>query len=249
MSAPLPGNLPTGAGLFHTTHWSLVVAAGGPGTPEAEAALDQLCQAYWYPLYLFVRRKGYEAADAEDLVQSFFARLLAHGSIAEAEMGRGRFRSFLLGRLEHFLIDDWRRATREKRGGGGTMLALDDPAIEARVRHELAHEKTPAALFDRAWAMTLLDRAVARVGTECDGATDAGRFAVLKNFLVGERGEKPQAAAARDLGLSLPAVKSLIHRLRARFREIVRDEIAATVEHAGEVDDELRWLLATLAGR
>ena len=226
-----------------------MLAAGGAETPEARAAIAQLCRTYWYPLYLFIRRTGRTAPDAEDLVQSFFAALLERGSMAEAEMSRGRFRSFLLGRLDHFLIDDWRRARREKRGGGGTLLSLDDPAIEARVQRELTHEHTPATLFDRAWAATLLDRAVARVGEECDGESDAGRFEVLKGFLVGGRGETPLAEAARALGLSLAAVKSVVHRLRARFREVLREEIAQTVEHGDQVDEELRWLLATLAAR
>jgi RNA polymerase sigma-70 factor (ECF subfamily) len=240
----------TGAGNFQTTRWSVVLAAGGgPETPEAHEAIALLCQTYWYPLYVFVRGTGRAAPDAEDLVQSFFAALLAGGVIAKADMARGRFRSFLLGRLNHFLIDDWRRAHREKRGGDGVPLSLDDPTVELRVQRELAHEQTPARLFDRAWAMTLLDRAVARVGAECDGGKDAGRFAVLKNFLAGGRGDTRLAEAAEALGLSIPAVKSVVHRLRERFREVVREEIAETVERPDQIDDELRWLLATITGR
>jgi RNA polymerase sigma-70 factor (ECF subfamily) len=239
----------SGAGSFQTTRWSMVLAAGGAGTPEAHAAIAQLCRTYWYPLYLFIRRTGRTAPDAEDLVQSFFASLLERGSMAEAEMSRGRFRSFLLGRLDHFLIDDWRRARREKRGGGEMPVSLDDPAIEERVRNELSHELTPATLFDRAWAATLLDRAVARVGAECDAGCEAGRFEVLKGFLVGGRGETPLAEAAQQLGLSIAAVKSVVHRLRERFREVVREEVAQTVEHFDQVDDELRWLLTTIAAR
>ena len=248
MPSPSAAEARSGAGDFQTTRWSIVLAARGAETPAAHAAIAELCQTYWYPLYLFIRRTGRKAPDAEDLVQGFFALLLERGGVAEAEMSRGRFRSFLLSRLEHFMIDEWRRSRGERRGGREEMISIDDPEIEERVEEELAHESSPAALFDRAWATTLLDRAVARVGAECDGEGAAGRFAVLKGFLLGDRGETPLAEAGRQLGLSLTAVKSLVHRLRERFREVVRTEIRQTVERADQVEDELRWLMKVLGG-
>jgi RNA polymerase sigma-70 factor (ECF subfamily) len=161
------GSIPeyTGEGAaFCTTRWSVVLATKDAASPEAHRALSDLCRSYWYPLYLFVRRTRDNAHDAEDLVQSFFEQLVEQGTMAQADANLGRFRAFLLARLKDFLITDWRKAKRLKRGGGEAPLSVDDPAMEERVRLELAEEQTPATLFDRAWAATLLDRAIARAG-------------------------------------------------------------------------------------
>jgi RNA polymerase sigma-70 factor (ECF subfamily) len=244
MSAPTSDARPPGARDFRTTHWSMVLRAGGAST-GAQAALSNLCGAYWYPLYAFIRRQGHTAHDAQDLTQEFFARLLEKGWLDGVARERGRFRTWLLAALEHFLINEWHRARTQKRGGGAILLSLDDDA-EARYLREPADPMTAEKLFDRRWALTLLDRVLARLGGELADAGKAAQFEALKFCLGGER--HAYAEVARTLGMSEGAVKVAAHRLRERYRALIRAEIAETVATAEEVDGELRDLFAALSG-
>ena len=185
--------------------------------------------------------------DAEDLVQSFFVRLLERDLINRADADRGRFRTFLLSALRNFAADEWRREHREKRGGASATLSLDEIDPEERILPELTGAADAELAFDRAWARTLLDRVLERLREECDGDGKAGRFEALKSFLIGERGEVPFAEAAGRLGISVPAAQSLVHRLRQRYAELLREEIAHTVQKFEDVDEELRWVLTILA--
>jgi len=234
-------------GVFATTHWSVVVAAQ-QSDAKSLAALDRLCRAYWYPLYAFARRQGHSPEDARDLTQDFFAQLLARGALTKADPERGRFRSFLLASFKNLLANEWKRAHRQKRGGGELIFSLDDTGLEERYRHEPADACTPESLYERRWAETLLVRVVERLRLECDGDSPerARRFQILKGFLVDERGATPFAAAADQLGLSVVATKGVVHRLRQRYREIFREEIAHTVSCAEEVEDEIRHLFQAL---
>jgi len=236
-------------GVFATTHWSVVVAAQQSDT-KSLAALDRLCRAYWYPLYAFARRQGNNPEDARDLTQDFFAQLLARGAIHKADPERGRFRSFLLASFKNLLMNEWKRANRQKRGGGEVIFSLDDAGLEDRYRHEPADASTPESLYERRWAETLLARVIERLRHECDGdnAERARRFQILKGFLVDEKGATPFAEAAAQLGLSVIATKGVVHRLRQRYRDIFREEIAHTVSRPEDVEDETRHLFQALAG-
>ncbi len=233
---------------FATTRWSLVLSAGGGNPDEARAALEELCRDYWYPLYAYVRRKGHSPENASDLTQAFFAKLLANGFARGVEPDRGRFRSYLLTSLNRFLISEWEKGQRLKREGNrqiASLEALIGERGEAGYLAELAHGETPEVLFQRAWAETLLTRVLERLASECQERTDL-RFHVLKPFLT--TGEEPPALAdaAAELGLSLAAFKSLLHRFRQRYRELLLDEVGQTVGSGGEVADELRGLLQAL---
>lgn len=234
-------------GVFATTHWSVVVAAQ-QSDAQALAALDRLCRAYWYPLYAFARRQGHNPEDARDLTQDFFAQLLSRGAISKADPERGRFRSFLLTSFKNLLANEWKRANCQKRGGGTAVFSLDDPGLEDRYRLEPAPAATPESLFERRWAGTLLARVIDRLRTECDGdgAERARRFEVLKVYLVDDKGTLPLAEAAQQLGLSLIATKGVVHRLRQRYREIFREEIAHTVSRPEDIEDEIRYLFRAL---
>lgn len=232
--------------LFATTRWSTVLLAARDDA-EGAAALARLCEQYWFPLYAWLRRRGHSQQDAEDLVQSFFARLLERDLINRADANRGRFRTFLLSALRNFAADEWRREHREKRGGASAPLSLDEIDPEERMLPELTGAVDAELAFDRAWARTLLDRVLERLREECDGDGKAGRFEVLKSFLIGERGEVPFAEAAGRLGISVPAAQSLVHRLRQRYAELLREEIAHTVQNPEDADEELRWVLTILA--
>jgi RNA polymerase sigma-70 factor (ECF subfamily) len=237
------------AGVFATTHWSVVVAAQ-QSDAKSLAALDRLCRAYWYPLYAFARRQGYGPEDARDLTQDFFAQLLARGALSKADPERGRFRSFLLASFKNLLNNEWKRANRQKRGGGEVVFSLDDTGLEERYRHEPMDTCTPESLYERRWAETLLARVIERLRLECDGNSPerARRFHILKGFLVDGRGETPFADAAAQLGLSVIATKGVVHRLRQRYRELFREEIAHTVSGADEVEAEIRHLFQALTG-
>jgi RNA polymerase sigma factor (sigma-70 family) len=244
MSSPPSDSLARKAPAFATTHWSIVLAAGG-ATPAAGNALAVLCRAYWYPLYVFVRRQGHAPHDAQDLTQAFFARLLAKSALGAVTPERGRFRTFLLTAMEHFLINEWRRARTRKRGGGAPLLSLDDDA-EARYLREPADAITPEKLFDRRWALTLLDRVLVRLGGELAAVGKAAQFEALKFCLSGEK--HAYAEVARGLGMTEGAVKVAAHRLRERYRALIRAEIAETVASSEEVDSEMRDLFAALSG-
>lgn len=224
-----------------------MLAARERSTPAGEEALGWLCERYWQPLTTWARAKGLSPEDAEDLVQGFFAQALKGGLVGSAEASRGRFRSYLLGALEHHWTDERRRSGAQKRGGGHEPLPLHGHAVADGIP-EIPSGRTPEEEYDRAWAAAVLDRAMARLEEECDADGHSGRFAVLRIFLDGDRGELPLAEAAERLELSMPALKSAVHRLRRRMAEMVRDEIRETVQSPEDVEAELRALFAALRG-
>lgn len=235
------------APVFVTTRWSVVLSAQAGDSPEAARALEQLCGAYWFPLYAHVRRLGHSPADAEDLTQAFFARLLANDGFGVADRERGRFRSFLLGSFKHFLANEWDKARAQKRGGHLQIIPLDTPAGEDRLQLEPATVTSPDREFDRRWALALLDTVLTRLEAEHAEQGKARLFTGLKGTLAGGRGDVPMAQLARELGLSEGAARVAAHRFRARYRELLRAEIAQTVATPAEVEDELRHLFAALA--
>ncbi|MFN0068065.1 MAG: RNA polymerase sigma factor [Limisphaerales bacterium] len=238
----------SGLGGFDTTHWSVVLAAGARETKQAEAALETLCLTYWYPLYAYVRRRGHGPEDAQDLTQEFFARLLAKEYFRRADRERGRFRSFLLKSLQHFLVNEWVRGQARKRGGGEKLIPLDEALAERLYQQEPATPHPPESLYDRRWAVTLLDRAMERLGADYAAAGKRGLFDQLKGLLLTEGSGGIYREKALQAGMSEGAVKVAVHRLRHRFGEAVRAEIAQTVATPAEVEEELRGLLAAMSG-
>jgi len=235
--------------VFVTTHWSVVLAAGGGDSTNAQQALAKLCQVYWYPLYAYVRRRGFSPPDAEDLTQEFFTRFLKHGWVANADREKGRFRTFLMSALNHFLANEWDKARAQKRGGGVALLPLEFGSAETRYCREPADNETPEEHFERRWAMALLEAVVERLRLEYDQGGKRHLFEALHPSLVGDRTSQPYDELAKKLGLSEAAVKSAVHRLRQRYRQLLREEIAQTVAGPGEVESELRHLIAVLGGR
>jgi RNA polymerase sigma-70 factor (ECF subfamily) len=234
--------------LFVTTHWSVVLAAGHGDATRTSDALAHLCKSYWYPLYAYVRRRGHSPPDAQDLTQEFFARLLAKQWLASADREKGRFRTFLLTAMSRFLANEWDRAGTQKRGGRAVQLPLDTAIAETRYEADSALALAPDRLYDRHWAMTLLDRTLTRLRTEQARAGKVREFGVLSGFLTAERGSIPYAEAAAQLGTSEATARQAVHRLRRRFREMFRQEITQTVAAPEEVDEEIRHLLAALSG-
>ena len=230
---------------FTTTRWSIVLAAKGGREPAGDA-LAELCRVYWYPLYVFVRRQGHEPHDAQDLTQEFFARLLGKKWIESVERSRGRFRSWLLAAMKHFLANEWDRSRARKRGSGHAPLSLDATDAESRYAHEPADHASADKLYDRRWALTLLDQVLARLREEMAAAGKLAQFDALKFSLTGER--CAYAEIAITLGMSEGAVKVAVHRLRERYRDLIRAEIAETVATPEEIEEELRDLLAALSG-
>jgi RNA polymerase sigma-70 factor (ECF subfamily) len=245
-SAASPGSLPHGAAGFATTHWSLVLAAGDPASPQAHEALATLCQTYWYPLYAYIRRQGHDADQAQDLTQEFFARLLEKDFLAQIDRERGRFRAFLLAACKHFLANERDRARAQKRGGGRQHLSLDLRVAEDRYRLEPAHTATPDRLFERRWALTLLAQVLAQLRAEFADADRGPRFDRLKAFLTGEKAESSYQQTAKELGMTVGAVKVAVHRLRGRYRELLREEIARTTNARDDVDEEIRHLFTAI---
>ncbi len=233
--------------VFATTHWSVVLAARGSDLPEAAAALEELCRAYWYPLYAYVRRKGHGPHDAQDLTQAFFARLLEKNYVAQADRERGRFRTFLLAALTHFLADEWDKARRLKRGGGREIISFDAASAEERYRLEPVDQLDPAKLYERRWVTTLFDRVLARLEQEFRDSGKGGLFEGLKGSLIAEDAGLSYAELGAQLGLKEDAVKQSVHRMRRRYRELFREEIAQTVSSPGEVEDEMNHLFAVLS--
>jgi RNA polymerase sigma factor (sigma-70 family) len=235
------GNL-LGGGRFATTHWSLVLAAGATGSVESNQALATLCELYWYPVYVFVRRQARSADEAADLTQEFFTRLLEKSFLRGVDPERGRFRSFLLACLRHFLSNERDRARTLKRGGQYKLLSLEIETAEERYQLEPHDEMTPDRVFDRRWALTLLDRALSRLREEHRTGGKSETFEALKEFLTGDT-DMPYSAVAGALGMSEGAIKVAVHRLRRRFRDLLTDEIAQTVLDPHDVDHELQHLL------
>ena len=232
---------------FATTHWTQVLHAGRSDSTSAREALAQLCQSYWYPLYAYARRRGNSPADAEDLTQGFFARLLELNSLADVRREKGKFRSFLLASLNHYISDEWDRARAQKRGHG-RVVSLDAGLAEERFSHEPADALTPEKLFEKKWAMTLLESVVQKLQGEYESAGKGALFMVLKFSIAGDQGEESYAELAAQLGMSEATLRVTIHRLRQRYRQLLRDEIARTVASEAEVDGEIRHLFAALAG-
>jgi RNA polymerase sigma-70 factor (ECF subfamily) len=232
---------------FVTTHWSVVVTAGRSDTTRAQDALSKLCQTYWHPLYAYVRRLGNSPPDAQDLTQEFFARLLQKNYLAAADEHRGRFRSFLLAALKHFLANEWDKAGAQKRGGGQIPLPIDFGPAETACRFEPA-DITAEKIYERRWALTLLEQVLRRLREEYVHAGRENLFDQLKPTLTEASRTVRYAEMGAHLGLSEGAVKVAVHRLRLRYREVLRAEIADTVASPDEVEDELRNLFAALAG-
>lgn len=239
-------NVPIGPREFTTTHWSLITAAQTDEQSQtiARKALEELCRAYWYPLYAFVRNRGYAPEDAQDLTQAFLARFIETGGFASADRRRGRFRSYLLGALKHFLANDWRRGQTRKRGGDVVFLAWDSLDPEAKYGLEPASTSNPETEFDREWARQLTARALAKLNAEAKSSGKPELFETIQGCLTGE--ELDRVECEKKLGMTEGAVKAAIYRLRQRYRDCVRAEIAETVGEAAEVDDEMRHLLAVL---
>jgi RNA polymerase sigma factor (sigma-70 family) len=227
---------------FTTTQWSVVVAAGDAQTTQSAAALEALCRAYWHPLYAYVRRRGHSPEEAQDLTQEFFAALFKK-CVAHASQERGRFRTFLLTSLQHFLVSEWRKTEREKRGGGQVFVAWDTHAAEQGYAAEPPGELTSEEIYEKRWAITLMERALARLRDDYATPERGRLFGAFKNCVWGDEPARPYAELAAELGLSEGAVKTSIHRLRQRCREVLRAEVAQTVARPEDVDEELRHLI------
>jgi len=241
------GTADAGVRVFPTTHWSVVLRAGQPESGIAQAALEELCRGYWYPIYSFLRRRGCSPEDAQDLTQEFFSRLLANRGLASVDPAKGRFRSFLLVSLKNLMANEWNRAQAQKGGGGATLFSLDEKTAEERYRLEPPDNATPETIFERRWAETLLERVLLRVRAEWNERDKQRRFDALKTFLTDRRGETSVAEAAAQLGTTVPALRSVIHKLREIYRRVFLEEIAQTVDGPDEVEDEVRHLLAMLS--
>jgi RNA polymerase sigma factor (sigma-70 family) len=244
MSSSETGNLQPDKSEFAATRWTLVLSAARDNwSTHAAEAMAELCRLYWYPLYAFVRRRGFETHEAEDLTQEFFARLLSKNYLASVGPEKGKFRSFLLTSLQHFLANEWDRTQAQKRGGGRAIISLDGLTTESRYLLEPLDRRTPEKLFERQWALAVLERVLTRLETQWndDGKNDL--FQRLKGCLAG-----PEAAGYAEIGATLRmtegAVKVAAHRLRRRYRELLREEIAHTVSSPEEIDEEIRYLLA-----
>ena len=231
---------------FRTTHWSQVLLAGQSDSAQAREALAKLCQRYWYPLYVFVRRQGQGPEDAQDLVQGFFARLLEKHFLKDADPEKGKFRSFLLIALKRFMANEWDRANRLKRGGGYRVISLDEQDTEARYQTEPADETSPERAYERQWAITVLEQVLDRLENEFLTAGKSRLFNELKVYLSGESSRSSYLEIGGRLGMTVAAVKVAVHRLRERYRELLRMEIANTVASPEAIDDEIRDLFSAL---
>ena len=233
-------------GSFPSTHWSVVLAVGRTSNPAAQAALEELCCAYWYPLYVYVRRRGHSPEDAQDLTQSFFERLLERDLLADLRPAGARFRSFLLHTMKNLLASEWTRTHAAKRGGASTILSLEELNREAHYLHEVADTDSPDVAFERRWAGAVLENALDRLRHEQVAAGKGDLFNALADSLTGAAPSQPHAQLAVQLGMTEAAVKMAIHRLRRRYGELLRREVAQTVATPAEIDEELRHLLGAL---
>ncbi len=232
---------------FPTTHWSIILAAGSPESPRYREALEALCRDYWFPLYAFLRRRGYGPDAAQDCTQGFFAHMLEKQDLCRADPNRGRFRSFLLAMLKHFAADAQERARAQKRGGGKNVVSLDLAEAEARYAAEPAHDLSPEKLFERSWALTVLSRTMARLKQDAIGENKPLLFEQLKAHLGGQEDAVPYRDLAAKVNMTEGAIKVAVHRLRQRYRELLREEVAQTVPTPEEVEDEIRALFTALA--
>lgn len=232
---------------FTTTRWSIILSAGHASSSQREEALAALCQTYWYPLYAYLRRRGHDSHSAEDLTQAFFARMLEKGDFGLADPARGKFRSFLLTALKNFVANEHDRARAQKRGGGHEILSLDIELGEDRYIKEPADTDTPESLFQRTWALTVLDQAMTRLEAAVAKSGEQRQFYRLRPFLIGEGSSLSYKEVAAELGTSEGAIKVAVHRLRRRFRELLKAEIAQTVASEEEIEAEIRELITSLA--
>jgi RNA polymerase sigma factor (sigma-70 family) len=231
---------------FTTTHWSVVLLAGESASVEADQALENLCRTYWYPLYAYVRRQGRSADDAQDLTQDFFARLLEKKYLRLADPQRGRFRTFLLSSLKNFLINEWEKSRTAKRGGADVTFSLDEQDAEGRYLAEPVDGLTPDRIYEKRWAVTLLEKVLARLREKYLMEDKAPLFEALKPYVWGETLMNGYDEVAARLNMSTGALRVAMHRLRESYRELLRDEVARTVASPAEIDEELRQLVAAL---
>ncbi len=231
---------------FTTTHWSVVLAATNPAAPDRRGAMAHLCETYWYPLYAYVRRRGNSAHEAEELTQEFFVRLIEKEFIRNTAPQKGRFRAFLLVCMKHFLANEWDRVRAEKRGGRKLTHSIDFQDADERYGREPAHELTAERIFERRWALLLLEQALAQLASEMTASGKGDVFENLKGYLLAEADTPPHERTAREAGLSPGAVKVRVHRLRRRYRQILRERVAMTLSDPDEVDDEIRRLFSAL---
>ena len=224
-----------------------MLAAGQKKTPQSDHALEELCRAYWFPLYAYVRRRGHAKEDAEDLTQTFFARFLGKNYLNGLSAERGRFRAFLLASLKHFLANEWDKARAQKRGGGAAHLSLDWQTADTKFQVADTVEPSPDRAFDREWALALLAKVIERLQKECETEGRGRLFEQLKIFLTAGKGEQAQGEVARSLGIEEGAVRAAIHRLRKRYRELLREEIAQTLSDPAMVELEMQALFGAFA--
>ena len=236
-----------GDGRFATTHWSVVLRAGKPKAPGYQDALQTLCRSYWFPLYVFIRRQGYTNQQAEDYTQAFFCRILEKQVLRMADSKRGKFRSFLLVTLKHFLSDEYDRARAQKRGGGRKILSIDFKDAENQYAFEPSHRLSAEKLFDKSWALTVLDRTMAGLKAELASQNKQELFDHLKIYLTAEKGSIPYRDKATEMNMSEGNVRTAVHRLRRRYRKLLRDEIAQTVTDEHQIDEEIDDLFNALA--
>jgi RNA polymerase sigma factor (sigma-70 family) len=242
------GSQPTEAQpLFVTTRWSVVLAAKDQSSPDSAAALEVLCATYWYPLYVYARRQGHSPHDAQDLTQEFIARLLEKNYLKAADKEKGHFRTFLRVAMKRFLANEWDRAQAQKRGGGVAAISWDSAEAEERYQNDRAPTLPPDQIFERQWAMTLLEQTVNRLRAEYTESGKTAEFEQLKTVLTAERGSIQYAEIARQLGTSEGTARVAVHRLRKRFRELFRAAITDTVDRSEDVDDELRYVVGLLS--
>jgi len=237
----------SGAGRFATTHWSVVLQAGQPEAPGYQQALETLCRSYWFPLYAYLRRHGYNNQQAEDYTQAFFCRIMEKQVLGMADSKRGKFRSFLLGTLKHFLSDEYDRDQAQKRGGGRKILSIDFTGAEDQYSLEPAHGLSPEKLFDKSWALTVLDRTMSHLKDELASQNKKELFDHLKIYLTTEKGSIPYCDKAAELNMTEGNIRTAVHRLRRRYRKLLRDEISQTVTAENHVDEEIDDLFNALA--
>jgi len=232
---------------FVTTRWSVVVAAGHKSSPQSDRALAELCESYWYPLYAYIRRQGHSKEDAEDLVQGFFARFLEKNYLERLSVECGKFRAFLLAALKHFLANEWDKSQRQKRGAGVQHLSLDWQGADERFHVDSSDPADLERSFDREWALALLERVIGRLRDECNADGKAQFFECAQRYLMVGETSVPYSEAARMLNLDQGAVRVAVHRLRKRYRQLLRHEIAHTLTDPTKVEEELRALQAVLS--
>lgn len=240
---------PKGEGIFTTTRWSMVVAAKQSQSEEARSALEVLCRTYWLPLYAYVRRQGHLRQEAEDLTQGFFARMLEKDYLVSVERSKGRFRSFLLASLRHYILDDYKYARRQKRGGGAETISLDIEYAEERLSSDQDQTGSPEIIFDRQWALAVTRSALEALADDYARLDKATLFETLKPFLMGSTQSESYSQTAESLGITQNALRVAISRLRQRYRELLRQEVAQTVAHPQDIDGEMRHLFQVISAQ